>query len=220
MKKIIVSRMMLTLLVVGMLTLAFNSQPVKADWTWTETIYIRADGSVEPDTAPISTVDNITYTFTDNIVGDIPLGTSAIVVERDNIVIDGTDHALQGIGAASSKGIDLSQRRNVTIKNTKVRSFNFGIWLSRAHNNSIAANNVTNNYQGILVLSESSSNTISGNNITNNGDGMLVEVEANHNIISGNDIKNNSRKGIILEKLSNDNIISGNHEVIFGISMI
>jgi len=56
-----VSGTMLTLLLTGMLTLTVNIQPAKAS----ETIYIRADGSVEPDTAPISSIDNVTYTFFD-----------------------------------------------------------------------------------------------------------------------------------------------------------
>jgi len=88
--------MMLTLLLIGMLTLAFNIQPVKASGT----IYIRADGSVDPEGTPISSIDNITYTLTDNIVGDVPEWSSAIVVERDNIVVDGAGYTLQGTGSA------------------------------------------------------------------------------------------------------------------------
>ena len=61
-----------------MLTLAFNIQPVKASGT----IYVRADGSIDPPDAPILTVDNITYTFAGNI-------NDSIVVERDNIVLMG-----------------------------------------------------------------------------------------------------------------------------------
>ncbi|MCW4052480.1 MAG: hypothetical protein NWE78_04630 [Candidatus Bathyarchaeota archaeon] len=49
------------------------SFPVKASGT----IFIKGDGSVEPITAPISTLDNVTYTFTDVIHAEI-------VVERDN----------------------------------------------------------------------------------------------------------------------------------------
>ena len=45
-----VSGMMLTLLSIGMLALAFNIQPVRASGT----IYIRADGSIDPPTAPVS----------------------------------------------------------------------------------------------------------------------------------------------------------------------
>lgn len=64
---------MLTLLVTCLLALllAFNVQPVKSDYTWTQTIYIRANGNVEPSDAPISTVDNITYTLTNNIIGNV-----------------------------------------------------------------------------------------------------------------------------------------------------
>jgi hypothetical protein len=85
----IVSEIMLTLLLTSMLTFAFNVQQVRSDWAWTGTIYIRADGSVDPSDAPISSADNITYTLTDNIVGDVPADSSAVIVERDNIVVDG-----------------------------------------------------------------------------------------------------------------------------------
>src|SRR4030066_683466 len=76
------------------------------------TFYIRADGSIDPPTAPISTFDNVTYTLTGNITSD----ADGIVVERDNIVVDGAGYTVQGTGASGSKGIDLTGRSNVTIK--------------------------------------------------------------------------------------------------------
>jgi hypothetical protein len=79
-----VSGILLTLLFIDVLAFAFSVQTVKSEYTWTETIYIRADGSVEPDTAPISSVDNITYTLTDDIVGDVSEEEYAIVVERES----------------------------------------------------------------------------------------------------------------------------------------
>lgn len=60
----------LTLLLTSMLTMAFNIQTVKSDYVWTETIYIRADGSVEPPRAHIST-DNVTNGGNDLILVDI-----------------------------------------------------------------------------------------------------------------------------------------------------
>jgi hypothetical protein len=63
----------------GSLLLVFNITPVKAE---SGTIYIRADGSIDPPTAPISTVDNITYTPTDNIINE------SITIQRDNILVD------------------------------------------------------------------------------------------------------------------------------------
>ncbi len=73
---------MLTLLVTSVLTLALNIQLTKAS----ATVYIRTNGKVEPDTAPIQRDQNV-YTFTDNIY-------DSIVVERDNIVVDGAGYTL------------------------------------------------------------------------------------------------------------------------------
>lgn len=47
-----------------------------------DTVYIRADGRIEPVTAPISTLDNVTYTVTGNI-------NESIVIERSDIIFDG-----------------------------------------------------------------------------------------------------------------------------------
>ena len=43
------------------------------------TIYIRTNGLIEPQTANITSLDNVTYTFTDN-------NYDSIVIERDNII--------------------------------------------------------------------------------------------------------------------------------------
>jgi len=142
-----VSGLMLTLFLIGALTLSFNIQPVKASGT----VYIRADGSIDPPTAPIRRDGDI-YTFTDNIYDEI-------VVERDNIIVDGAGYTLQGTGASNSKGINLSGKSNVTIKSTNVKDFSFGIYLSGSSNNSIAGNNIANNWYGIK-LDDSSNNGI------------------------------------------------------------
>jgi parallel beta-helix repeat protein len=196
MEKKTASAIMLTLLLTGMLTLAFNIQPVKASGT----IYIRADGSIDPPTAPISTVDNVTYTFTDNIY-------DPIVVERNNIVIDGNGYTLQGAGTGT--GIYLSGGENVTVRNTQIKAFRYGIVLSGSSNNSINGNTITNNGDGIYLDGSSNNNSISGNTITNNGDGIYLDGSSNNNSISGNTITNNWY-GIVLSGSSN-NSISGNN---------
>ncbi|MCK4482232.1 hypothetical protein KAU55_03325, partial [Candidatus Bathyarchaeota archaeon] len=78
-----VSGIVLALLLVCMLTLLFDLQPVKASGT----IYIRADGSIDPPTANIATANNVTYTFTSNI-------NESIVVKKGDIIIDGKGHML------------------------------------------------------------------------------------------------------------------------------
>jgi len=180
----------------------------KASETSDSFIYIRADGSVDPPTAPILSVDNVTYTFTGNI-------NTSIVVERDNIVVDGAGYTLRGTRSWDSKGIDLTGRSNVTIKNMKITESFFGIWLDMSSSNSISGNNITFNKVGIW-LSDSSNNTVSGNNITANNDygivwyyGIYLGYSSN-NSISRNYITNNGY-GIRLFLSSNNNSISGNN---------
>ena len=204
------SILLLFLLLVSTLVLAHNVQPVKSDYAWTETIYIRADGSIQPSTAPISSVDNVTYTLTDNITGNVPAFSSAISIQRDNITIDGAGHTLKGTNASHSEGIYLSGRSNVTIKNMKITAFFYGIYLDSSSNNSVSGNNITaNNGTGIYLYSSSNSNSVSGNNITaNNGYGILLYYSPN-NTVSGNNASANSLEGIYLS-LSSNNTVSGN----------
>jgi parallel beta-helix repeat protein len=170
-------------------------RPVEAGGT----IYIRADGSIE-GTTDISTVDNVTYTFTANIFNQ------SVVVERDNIVVDGAGYTLQGTGANFSIGIDLSNRDNVTVKAMQIGSFQFGLYLNSSSGNSIYGNTITNNSN--IYLYSSSNNNITGNYVKNNWNGIALWPSSNHNIISGNNITNNEI-GISLDWSSN-NIISGN----------
>jgi len=123
------------------------------------TIYIRADGSIDPSTANVTSADNVTYTFTGNIY-------DSIVVERDNIVVDGAGYTLYGTGAYESKGISLSGRENVTVRNTQIQASWYGIWLSYASNNSIVGNNITaNSDAGVRI--DSSGNEFYHNNFNN-----------------------------------------------------
>lgn len=151
----VVSTIMLVLFLLGMSTLVFYTKPVKASGT----IYIRANGLIDPETAPISTVDKVTYTVTNNVY-------DSIVIERDNIVLDGEGYTIQGAG--SWAGIDFEERSNVTIKNVVIKGFRYGIDIDSSSNISIHGNNITNNLYDGIYLDESSHNRIFGNNITEN----------------------------------------------------
>jgi parallel beta-helix repeat protein len=144
--------------------------------------------------------DNVTYTFTADI-------TDSIVVERDNIIIDGAGYTLQGTGAYESKGIALTGRSNVTIRNMEINAFYYGIWLWSSSNSSIIGNNITaNGYDGIW-LEGSSNNVVSGSNITANENGIRLSGSSNN--IFGNNIANNLY-GIWFYGYSSLNSIFGN----------
>jgi parallel beta-helix repeat protein len=166
------------------------------------TIYIRADGSVDPEPAPISTVDNVTYTFTDNIYDEI-------VVERDNIVVDGTGYTLRGIGIINSVGIGLTERNNVTIRNMEITEFYYGIGLWGSSINTISENNITANNENGIYLDNSSINTISENNVANNYRGIWLSRSSNNNIV-GNNITANNWDGITLYDSSYNDIFGNN----------
>jgi parallel beta-helix repeat protein len=149
------------------------------------TIYILADGSIDPSDAPISTVDNVIYTLTGNITSD----ADGIIVERDNLVIDGNGFMLQGSGGYS--GIFLHGMENVTVRNMWIKFFAIGVWFRYCSQISISENNITANSMYGIYVNASSYSSISGNGITtSNGYGVFLD-SSSENSICGNNITNN-----------------------------
>ena len=194
---------LLVLLCAGAFMLAFNVRLVRAQAP--ETVYINSDGSVSPSSAPISTVDNVTYTFTGNISYPTYYG---IVVDRSNIVIDGNGYALQGF---NDSGTGLSnQMSNVKIEDINIKSFSDGIYLDTSSNDTVSDNSVTANGGTGVLLADSSNDTISRNAETANYDGIWLDYSSGNNIVSGNNATGNSAYGIDLQDSSNYNTVSGN----------
>jgi parallel beta-helix repeat protein len=163
--------------------------------------YIRSNGSIDPSWAPILSVDNVTYTFTSDIFN------VSIVVKRDDAVVDGAGYTLQAKEGwrYHVRGIDLSNRNNVTIKNLEIKGFGDGIRLYSSSNNIISGNNLTNNGEGITLVN-SSSNTIFGNNITANREvGIYVTGSSDNNISENNITSNNG--GLVLRQSFNSQLI-------------
>jgi parallel beta-helix repeat protein len=187
----------LTLMVIPVLSFLFCGLIVPpVDSQSFETIYIRADGSIE-GTNKIQR-DGDVYIFISDISG-------SIVVERDNFVLNGEGYILQGDG--NENGIALDGISNTTVKNLKLFSFNIGIVVMGSDNNKILENTITDNFRG-LDLTSSENNSVSGNYITNNNDGIALENIYN-NIVK-NVITNNSDVGIFLNGAGYNNIIGNN----------
>jgi parallel beta-helix repeat protein len=151
------------------------------------TIYIRADGSVD-GTYLIQRNGNI-YTFTGNVY-------DSIVVEKDDIVVNGASYILQGL----FRGIYLENRNDVTIKNLIIKTqlsqygYAFGIVLTSSNNNTIVNNEV------IIPYNPTSEETVTT--------GILVEKSSNNNIISNNRITSTKDIGIQLSNSLNNTIIN------------
>jgi len=201
------------ILLVGVFGAVLNVPVVRAIGT----VYIRADGSIDPPDAPISTVDYVTYALTGNITSD----ADGIVVERSNITIDGVGYTLQGSG--SGYGFYLSHIDNVTIKKININGFYVGVRLLASSHNAVYGSNLMDNKNVGLFLGFSSCNSILDNNIINNGcgdyggDGIWIGNSSDYNTVSANAITNNgfgsSMTGGDGIEISSSfcNIISGNN---------
>jgi len=181
---------------------AFKVKRVKAIGA----IYIRVDGSVDPPTASIQR-DADLYTLTGNITSD----TCGIVIERDNVTLDGAGYTVQKTQASYHKGICMSGRSNVTIKNIKVKAFYYGILLDSSSNNNIFKSNITGNKgSGIVLSSGCQYNSIIENNIiANEGEGIFLLRSSDYQKIVGNNITANIY-GISLYSSSKNSIYGNN----------
>ena len=178
--------MTLTILFIGILGSASRVQRVKAS----ATIIIKADGSIDPPTANITSMDNVTYTF----IGDI---NESIVVEKDDIVIDGDAFALEGV-AETITGISISGRRNVTVMNLRVSDFCQGIWLYNSDNNTLINNVVLNCTQGVR-LENSNYNSVKNNTVMKNDIGIFSSFSSYNDLFNNTVFENHQGVWLLYE---------------------
>jgi len=198
MSKKLVYLMFLVIILTGVLVASTNIHRVKAPST---TIYIRADGSIEPFTTLIFTADNITYSFTDNF-------NASIVVQRGNIIIDGNGYTLGTDYVGPTVGFNLTNVNNVAINNLTIMHFGWGIWLESAHQNVISGNNIIFN-EGSVWVNSSTGNIIAGNSIEATIEAILL-TSSDNNVFSDNNMSN--IYSIYLEN-SDGNVVSRNSVV-------
>ncbi|MFX1316069.1 MAG: NosD domain-containing protein [Promethearchaeota archaeon] len=206
------------------------------------TIYINEDGSVTATGADNKYLQYIkrtgssiryTYTLSENIY-------TTIVINRDNIILDGNGYALFGSG--SGYGVYLNHRNRVTIKNLIVRRFSTGFYLYSSSSNTLTSNTATDivsyglqlysgsgntllentaNYNGVgFSLSSSSSNTLIDNTATENSIGGFWVGSGSGNTLLGN-IANYNEDGFSIA-VSSDNTLMGNtatNNIFYGFSV-
>lgn len=226
MNKRVIFGIILALLLIGTLKLARDIRPVKAPNGTELYIYIRADGSIDPPDAPISTGDNVTYFLLENI-------NKSIVVERDNITFNGGGLTVSGLEEMNSIGINVTGRYNVTIKNTNIEKFDMGIYVVYSSHITLTGNNASNNklYDFIefeiywtgtgISVSRSNETLIFNNTVSNNIFGINI-YQSNNTRVVGNNVTTNIQHegstyygtGIYLSESKNatvtDNVVSNN----------
>jgi hypothetical protein len=107
--------------------------------TINQTIYIRADGSVDPSTAPIQRNGDV-YTLTDDLSPQYR-GT-LFIIERNNMTLNGAGHSLS-ISAypySYSLAIGVEGMSNVTIMNLTITGFTSCISLTSCLNITLTGN--------------------------------------------------------------------------------
>ncbi len=218
-------------LLLGLLSLSVRIQNVHAPYL---VITIEADGSISPQSANITTSDNVTYTFTANM-------NASIIVQRSNIVIDGNGWTLDGLDFAIWEGLNLTNVSNVTIVNVNIERFaSYSILLNSASECVVSVNTVSGSEGGIGLFSStgntvsnnlitgcveavelvsSTGNNIAGNNMSDSSTGVRG-FNATDNAISENSMTANSQ-GIYLVHSSNSNTITRNNitEYMFGVQV-
>lgn len=173
-------------------------------------IYIRADGSVYPDSTPIDYVRGV-YIFTANI------SNQSIWVERSNITIDGGGYTLKGPGTGI--GFNLTGVENVVVKDTNIEGFQYGVYVSKTSNSSIINSNVTDNFLGIKIHN-SNYCKVGDSNVKDNSNRGIHITYSHNSVIEGNNVSINGRQGVDIE-YSTNNTVLGNEAIynIYGISL-
>jgi parallel beta-helix repeat protein len=168
-------------------------------------IYIRADGTVE-GTDTIQRDGNV-YTFTGNIY-------EPLVVERDNVVVDGAGYSIEGPHTSLAQspegiGILVESRSDVTISNMAIQHFLYGICINSSFTIRITNDKITDNGKAIYIKN-TSDNIIRESQITNNIDVGIYVFESSDTNIINNIIENNINDGISLILSSDNTVVSCN----------
>jgi parallel beta-helix repeat protein len=193
-------------IVVGSIAAVQAARVRSSEGSWSGTVYIRIDGSVDPSDAPIQKEGDL-YILSGNIIGGTAGG---IVLQRNNTMIDGAGYALQGANY-NGIGIHLSGIMNATVRNVTVTGFLTGMLVEHCANNTIRESNVTANaYEGIK-LATSTNHTLFENTVTGNDLGISLIDFSNDNSLVSNDVDANER-GIELHDSMNNSMLQNHVE--------
>lgn len=195
---------------------------VASQYNLPDSIHIKADGSIEPTTAPIEQAGDV-YTFVGNITG-------RLIVEKDSITIDASGYSIND-GGLGYVGIFLTDRTSITVEHANspillentssctIAENSGAIYLKNSSNNRIMNNSITPPYNAThdglpvasdgLTIQNSHDNSIYANYISANMRSINLSNSTN-NAIYENTIIKGGMIGIYLQNSTNNAIIKNN----------
>lgn len=222
---------MLSLLLMGMLTLAFNIQLAEAKPT---TITVPDDHPTIQEAINAANLGDTIYvrtgTYSENVV--VNKTVTLIGENRDATIIDGRN-AGTVVNIASDNviicnftildssmeyrffGVAISYQNNVTIEDSNIRNNNIGIMLRNSKDIKVERNIVSNNYGGIIV-NYSQNITVTENYVSNNSWGISLyasrECELENNVMVDNRYNlgvNGKSLADFAQSISSSNTVNG-----------
>jgi len=205
MEKKTVLGMMLALLLMGMLMLAFNIQPVKAEpRTWIVDDDGPADFHMIQEAINTANSGDTIYvkagTYYENVVVNKTL--TFVGEDKDITVIDGSGS--ENVVSLSASDVNIS---GFTIRQSGTEQWNSGIYVSSSNNN-ITSNVIENNQYGVWCWG--AFDTIKGNKIAYNEISGIAFASSHNNTVACNNIIHNGGDGVFITSNSNGNTISNN----------
>jgi parallel beta-helix repeat protein len=192
-------------ILIGTIFLSMQVPVAKAANFVGQTIYLRADGSIEPSDAPVD-VHGTTYTLTGDI--QCPSFGYCINIERSGILLDGDGYTIEGWNPenapiASGLAIYAGFVSNIEIRNIIIKGCAGGITVQsvsgevKIHNTTINAQTQTEGSEtiGISITSCDSAN-IDQNQILNNYN--AIQAQSSNCSITNNRIMHNTGAGVYL----------------------
>jgi parallel beta-helix repeat protein len=147
-----------------------------------------------------------------NLTADISSTDTCIEPYRaDDKTFDCQGHSITGNNTEYSRGVDLSQIENLTVRDCSISNYYVGIWAtsSSSRDNHIINNTLTSNYMGVF-LGGSHNNQILGNTVSGSTTEGIYVISSDSTNIFGNTISGNTNHGLYLSG-SDDNTAEGNH---------
>lgn len=111
-----------------------------------------------------------------------------IQIDNDNIILDSNGHEISGYNTGS--GIYVN-KKNVTLKNLKIKNFSNGIFLYGATYNNLINNIVSYNSIGINIYSASNNFLKNNTAVYNANFGFYIMGSSANNILRNNSMSNN-----------------------------